>query len=116
MAVMPADALRPHGYAAVTACQARRAGSGVPDNRDRVVKHAVASDLWTSGLGEAEFRELYRRLRRHADWGDADRRGALNHITPAKILAAVGEVRLGRSVSLAAPVETVATVDNPEPS
>src|ERR1017187_10476010 len=33
-------------------------------------------------LSAADFRALYQRLRRQADWGPADRRGALNFITP----------------------------------
>ncbi|MEU8076511.1 cyclase family protein [Catellatospora citrea] len=67
-------------------------------------------------LAPAEFQELYERLRRHADRGPDDRRGALNHITAETMRAAAGEVRLGRSVSLAAPVETVPAADNPQPS
>ena len=43
-----------------------------------------------------------------------DRRGALNHITPARVAAAAGEVRLGRTVTLAAPLASSAP-DNPEP-
>jgi kynurenine formamidase len=66
-------------------------------------------------LSEAEFRALYQRLRRRADWGPADRRGALNYITPAEIRTAVGGVRLGQTVTLAAPVATGVTADNPEP-
>ena len=57
-------------------------------------------------LTRDEFAALFRRLKRTADWGTADRRGALNHITAAHVLAAVQEVRLGRSVSLARPIET----------
>ena len=53
-------------------------------------------------LSAAGFRALYERLRGHAQWGDGDRRGALNHITPARLLAAAGEVRIGRPVTLAA--------------
>ncbi|MBV1853716.1 cyclase family protein [Catellatospora tritici] len=67
-------------------------------------------------LDAAGFQSLYQRLRRCADWGAADRRGALNHITAGTVRAAMAEVRLGRSVSLAAPVETVAGLDNPQPS
>jgi hypothetical protein len=52
-------------------------------------------------LNEAEFRALFQRLRRRADWGPADRRGTLNYITPADILTAVGGVRLGQTVTLA---------------
>jgi kynurenine formamidase len=67
-------------------------------------------------MTEAEFRSLYDRLRGQVPWGPDDRRGALNYITPAEVLAACGEVRLGRTVSLAAPVEDQATPDNPDPA
>ena len=66
-------------------------------------------------LSETEFRALYQRLRQQARWGAAERRGALNYITPAEVVAAVGEVRLGRTATLAAPVETGVTPDNPDP-
>jgi hypothetical protein len=56
-------------------------------------------------MTETEFRSLYERLRAQPPWGPDDRRGALNYITPAEILAALGEVTVGRTVSLAAPVE-----------
>ena len=67
-------------------------------------------------MTEAEFRSLYERLRGQARWGPDDRRGALNYITPARVLAACAEVRLGRTVSLAAPVEDRAAPDNPDPA
>ena len=67
-------------------------------------------------LTEAEFRELYARLRAQVPWGPDDRRGALNHITPDRVLAAVAEVRLGRTVSLAAPIYNQVTPDNPDPA
>jgi kynurenine formamidase len=67
-------------------------------------------------VGAAEFRALYERLRQVPSWGPADRRGALNHLTPDRVLAAAGEVRLGRTVSLAAPIETELTPDQPEPA
>jgi kynurenine formamidase len=66
-------------------------------------------------LSETEFRSLYERVRSQVPWGQDDRRGALNYLTPASVLAATAEVRLGRTVSLAAPVETWVTPDNPEP-
>jgi kynurenine formamidase len=65
-------------------------------------------------LSEAEFRELHERLRGQARWGPNDRRGALNHITPERVAAAAGEVRLGRTTTLASPLATSAA-DNPEP-
>ena len=67
-------------------------------------------------MSAADFAALYRRLRQAADWGPADRRGALNNLTPAQILAAAREIRLGRTVSLEAPIESSVTPDNPDPS
>ena len=67
-------------------------------------------------LTEAEFRALYRRLRGQVPWGPADRRGALNYLTPAEVAAAAGEVRQGRCVSLAAPIRGDVTPDNPDPA
>jgi kynurenine formamidase len=67
-------------------------------------------------MTEAEFRLLYERLRGQVPWGPDDRRGALNYVTPAEVLTASSEVRLGRTMSLAAPVEDWVTPDNPEPS
>jgi kynurenine formamidase len=67
-------------------------------------------------MTEASFRALYDRLRARRPWGPEDRRGALNYLTPAEVLAAMGEVRLGRTVSLEAPVEDQVTKDNPDPA
>jgi len=67
-------------------------------------------------MTEAEFRLLYERLRAQPHWGPADRRGALNYLTPATTAAAAGGVKLGRSVSMAGPVEYRVTADNPEPA
>ena len=67
-------------------------------------------------LTESEFRELYDRLRAVPEWGPRDRRGALNFLTPDLVAAACRDVRLGRSVSLAAPVEDRAAPDNPQPA
>ncbi len=70
----------------------------------------------TAAMTEASFRELYDRLRAQLPWGPDDRRGALNYITPAEVRAAVAEVRLGRTVSLEAPVVSMVTADNPDPA
>lgn len=67
-------------------------------------------------LGADEFEALYLRLRQVPRWGPADRRGALNHLTPQRVLAAAGEIRLGRTVSLAAPIEKGLTPDAPAPA
>jgi kynurenine formamidase len=70
----------------------------------------------TGQMTETEFRALYERLRGQRPWGPKDRRGALNYITPADVLAAVREVRLGHTVSLAAPIEHQPSADNPDPA
>jgi kynurenine formamidase len=67
-------------------------------------------------LTEGQFRELYERLRAVPEWGPRDRRGALNYITPDVVAAACRDVTLGRSVSLAAPIEDRAGPDNPQPA
>jgi len=67
-------------------------------------------------MSETEFRSLFERLRAEVPWGPDDRRGARNYITPAEVVAAGGEVRLGRTVSLAAPVEHSPAADNPDPA
>lgn len=66
-------------------------------------------------LTAAEFAVLYRRLLSRAAWAEGDR-GALAALTPARVLAATREVRTGRTVTLAAPVETSSGPDNPEPA
>jgi kynurenine formamidase len=67
-------------------------------------------------LDSAAFSALYQRLRQATPWGPDDRRGGLNYITPTQVLAAAGEVHLGRTVTLEAPIETRAAPDNPEPA
>jgi len=43
----------------------------------------------------ADFAEIYEALRHRAEWGEQDRRGALNHINPADVVAAAGSVSIG---------------------
>nr|AEG64676.1 cyclase [Streptomyces viridochromogenes] len=66
-------------------------------------------------LTAAGFDAQYRRLAARAAWA-AGGRGALAALTPARVLAATREVSTGRTVTLAAPVETRAGPDNPEPA
>jgi kynurenine formamidase len=67
-------------------------------------------------MTESEFRSLRQRLRDRMPWEPDDRRGALNYLSYVETLAAVGEVRLGRTVSLEAPVENRVSADNPDPA
>lgn len=66
-------------------------------------------------MSAAEFRALYERLRDGTGLGPQDRRGALNFLSAAQLVAAAAEVQQGRTVSLAAPVEHQASPDNPHP-
>ncbi|MDT9687320.1 cyclase family protein [Streptomyces sp. P9(2023)] len=68
-------------------------------------------------MAARDFRALYERLRSAAARSAVDGRpGALSQLTPERVLAAVADVRLGRTVSLAAPIETVPGPDDPEPA
>lgn len=64
----------------------------------------------------AEFQLLYDRLRNGLPWGQEDRRGALNNISPGHVVAAARAVLRGQAVSLAAHIEQQAAADNPTPS
>ncbi|WP_370103393.1 cyclase family protein [Streptacidiphilus sp. MAP12-20] len=66
-------------------------------------------------MSAAEFRALYERVRRPPTPGGPTC-GAIDLITPAHVAAAAREVRSGRHVSLAAPVETNTGPDNPQPA
>ncbi|MEV6249462.1 cyclase family protein [Streptomyces sp. NPDC051742] len=63
-----------------------------------------------------DFRELYERLRGRTPPAVEGRCGALRHLTAERVAAAAGEVRIGQTVSLAAPIETVRGPDDPEPA
>jgi kynurenine formamidase len=66
-------------------------------------------------LDEAQFRELYQRLKNMA-WGRTEGRGGLHNITPHEVRSAADEVRLGRTVSLAVPIANQPAPDDPEPA
>ncbi|MFF7191218.1 cyclase family protein [Streptomyces sp. NPDC008222] len=66
-------------------------------------------------LSPDDFEALYRRLRGAAGAAPTPR-GALDRITPELVRRAVGEVRTGRTVSMAAPVETRQEPDCPDPA
>jgi kynurenine formamidase len=51
-----------------------------------------------------QFRELGSKLSNWGRWGAEDRIGTLNHITPARRLAAREEIRQGRAINLGLPI------------
>jgi kynurenine formamidase len=66
-------------------------------------------------LTERELENLFVELSNWRKWGADDQRGALNYITAAKIAEAGSLVRAGTSISLAQPLSTKASADNPLP-
>jgi kynurenine formamidase len=64
----------------------------------------------------SEFRELVRTVSNWGRWSDDGRRGALNHLTRARIAAALRLARTGESVSLSQPLRTEAGIDVPVPA
>jgi kynurenine formamidase len=54
-------------------------------------------------------------LRDGTGLGPRDRRGGLNYLSDARLVAAAAEVQLGHAISLAAPVEQQVSADNPDP-
>lgn len=73
------------------------------------------------GTPEAElsapaFQSLFEEVSNWGRWGEADERGALNLLTPERVVAAAGLARTGRGLSLALPLNTHAAADNPEPA
>lgn len=63
-----------------------------------------------------DFEALFQELRSWGRWGDADERGALNHLRPGRVAEAARLVRSGISVSLSWPLDTHPSPDNPEPA
>lgn len=63
-----------------------------------------------------DFAALFAAVSTWGRWGEADERGALHHLTPARVVAAAGLVRDGITVSLSFPVDTVAALHNPHPA
>jgi kynurenine formamidase len=63
-----------------------------------------------------EFRELFRAVSNWGRWDDGGRRGALNHLTEARIAAALRLADTGETVSLSQPLRTEAAIDMPKPA
>lgn len=70
----------------------------------------------SKAISGVEFERIFQSVCNWGHWGRDDERGTLNYITPHHIRAAAALVRLGRTVSLSLPINTVAGPDNPCPS
>jgi kynurenine formamidase len=67
-------------------------------------------------MTEVQFRELFDSVSNWGRWHDDGGRGALNHITPARIAAAARLVETGVTVTLSQPLRTEAGIDVPQPA
>lgn len=63
-----------------------------------------------------EFDRLFHEVSNWGRWGPDDQMGTLNFLTPPIAARAASLIRTGRSVSMARPVNTVASEDNPNPA
>jgi kynurenine formamidase len=63
-----------------------------------------------------DFAALFATVSSWGRWGETDERGALHHLTPARVVAAAGLVRDGITVSMSFPVDTAAAAHNPRPA
>ena len=64
-------------------------------------------------MTEAQFRELFDSVSNWGRWPGDGGRGALNHLTPARIAAAAGLVETGVTVTLSQPLRTQAALTSP---
>jgi kynurenine formamidase len=67
-------------------------------------------------MTERQFRELFSAVSNWGRWDDNGERGALNHLTPARVAAAARLVRSGETIALGQPLRTVVGIDVPEPA
>ncbi len=74
------------------------------------------SPVTSAPISEDEFRDLHDKLVLRAARRRASGTGALATITPREVIAAVAQVRQGRAVSLAKPIENFPGPDNPHPA
>jgi len=63
-----------------------------------------------------EFDSLYDEVSNWGRWGPEDERGTLNFLTPPMVAKASKLVRTGTTVSMARPIDTIASADNPSPA
>ena len=64
----------------------------------------------------SEFRALFQAVCNWDRWGPRAEQGALNHLTPERVVAATGLVRRGITVSLSQPLNTERSIENPSPA
>jgi kynurenine formamidase len=63
-----------------------------------------------------EFDTLFQEVSNWGRWGIDDELGTLNFLTPAHVARASSLIKIGKSVSMARPVDTMASMDNLSPA
>ncbi len=63
-----------------------------------------------------EFDTLFHEVCNWGRWGSADERGTLHFLTPEIVARAAKLIQIGKSISMARPIDTVASADNPGPA
>jgi kynurenine formamidase len=69
-----------------------------------------------AALTNAEFRTLFAKVSTWNKFGEASDRGALNYLTPERIVSAAELVMTGVTISLSRPVDNQPRADNPTPA
>ena len=64
----------------------------------------------------AAFRQLFDTVSNWGRWGADDERGALNYLTPARVLEASRVVCTGETLTMSLPLSTKPGIDNPAPA
>jgi kynurenine formamidase len=67
-------------------------------------------------LSAEEFSQLFEDVSNWGRWGEEDERGALNELTPDRVVAAARLARSGETVSLGHRLNTRPGIDNPQPA
>ena len=67
-------------------------------------------------MTEVQFRDLFNSVSNWGRWPADGGRGALNHLTPARVAAAARLVEAGVTITLSQPLRTEAGIDVPEPA
>ena len=96
----------------------RSAGSSQPDDGGRCgeADAGLVEHTDRARVSVEEFGALFQAVSAWGRWGPDDERGALNHLTPDRVLGAAALVREGISVTLSRTLDTTPSLDNPHPA
>ncbi len=76
----------------------------------------MRGDVSRAATSTVQFDALFDEVSNWARWDEESPRGTLNHLTPARVVAATRLVRTGETVGLGLPLDTEARPGNPSPA